>query len=105
MSEPKKTYKKINNNFKDYNVVIWNDPMHSLEYVTKVLTSCIPNISEDEAIKHAYLIHTQQKAVVFSGLKEHSEHFIEMMDRYEPENKDGKLLPPLAAELRKNTRN
>jgi len=96
---------EVKNDNKQWNIVIYNDPMHSLEYVVDVLTSIIPNMDNDDAIQHAYLIHTQQKAVVFSGLKEHSEHFIEMIDRYEPENKEGKLLPPLAAELRRNIRN
>ncbi len=104
MAEQKKSSKKTTNNFKEWNVVLWNDCFHSMEYVVEVLSSVVPDIDKDEAIKHAYLIHTQQKTVVYSGLREHSEHFVDMIEKFEPENKDGKLLPPLAVDIRRNVK-
>ena len=95
---------KTKNKFLDYNLVIWNDPLHSMNYVVEVLTNVIPNTTEDEAIKYAYLIHTQQKAIVYSGMLETTEHFADLIERYEPENREGKLLPSLAAEIQRNTK-
>lgn len=100
MTEFKKPLKKVN--FKEYNVIIYNDPMHGLDFVKEVITETIPSISEDEAIKHAYLVHTQQKAIIYSGLKEHCEHYQYLIENFRPEEKDGKLLVPLAVDVVKN---
>lgn len=85
---------------KKYGIVLFNDPIHSLEYVVEVLSNCIPEMDETKATKAAYNIHRFQKTLIYKGELEHTEHFIDLIENYEPEVKDGKLLPPLAVDIK-----
>ena len=87
-----------------WDLVLFNDPMHSFEHVVKTLTKCIPEMDEQTAAKHAVLIHTQQRSVIFSGLKEHVEHLSDLVEN-ELEERGEFTLPGLATEVIPNRRN
>ena len=86
---------------KEYNLVLYNDPMQSFEHVVNSLQSCL-NMTIESASKHAMMIHTKSRSVIFSGLLEHVEVFHEAMESYENEVRDEVILPPLKTKIVKN---
>jgi len=89
---------------KTHNIVLYNDPIHSLEHVVEVLMFCIPNMTKETAIKHGNMIHLNTRSIIFSGMSEHAEHFIHMIRTHEKEERNGTILPPLTVELEENKR-
>src|SRR4051812_27669331 len=64
---------KISNAFAKYwNVVVWNDDVHTFPYVIIALMQVV-GCSEDEASQHAERIHTEGKSVVASETQEKAE--------------------------------
>ncbi len=54
-------------------VVVWNDPINLMSYVTFVLRKLF-GYSETEATKLMLQVHNEGKAVVSSGTRERAEH-------------------------------
>jgi ATP-dependent Clp protease adapter protein ClpS len=81
-----------------WDLILYNDPMHSFEYVVDTLCKYIPLMDKETAAKHAIMIHMQQTSVIYSGLKEHVEHFSDQIQEDWEQNKKI-LLPPLSTEI------
>ena len=56
-------------------VIVWNDPINLMSYVTYVLRSLF-GYSEAKATKLMLQVHEQGKAVVASGQHEKCEHYV-----------------------------
>ncbi|CAN8073172.1 unnamed protein product [Agarophyton chilense] len=64
---------------KYYKVLIFNDEMHSKDFVTKVLLKVIPGLSPDAAFAIMNKAHTNGKAVVGVWIFEISEGYCDML--------------------------
>ena len=63
---------------KSWNVVVWNDDIHTFKYVIDVLMQII-GISEGDAFKHAHTIHTAGKSIVATATRERAELYYEQL--------------------------
>jgi ATP-dependent Clp protease adaptor protein ClpS len=55
-----------------YNVVLWDDDLHSFEYVERMLRELFGH-SPEECHRMALTVHIQGKVIVFTTTKEHAE--------------------------------
>ena len=92
--------KKKGKNKGKWDLVLYNDPMHSFEYVVETLIECIPHMNRDKAVRHAMMIHKNQRTTIFRGEHEHVEHFAGMIENYEYEQRGKLRLPNLATEIK-----
>lgn len=79
-------------------VILYNDWMHSFEYVVHVLTTTL-GVDEEMAGKYAIAIHHNQRVVIFKGELEHAEYVHQAIENFEPEERNGKYLLQLATEV------
>lgn len=83
-----------------WEITILYDPVHTEDYIVKMLTACIPNISESKAVNLCLVAQTNGRSVVFSGFHEHAEHFMYLLEHYPLETwEDGMVAPPVMFEL------
>ncbi len=74
---------KIENAFAKYwNVIVWNDDIHTYEYVIEVLMTVL-GINENEAFNHADTIHHKGKSIVLSTTQEKAEHYCVLIKELE----------------------
>lgn len=82
-----------------FEIVLYFDPMHSEKYVVKLLTTCLPNVSETRATNLFLVAQTNDRCVVFRGFLEHVEHFTSLMERFPYEAHEDFVLPPMVFEI------
>lgn len=63
---------------KHWNVVVWNDDIHTFDYVIEVLMKIV-GINESDAFKHAHTIHTAGKSIVATTTQERAELYHEQL--------------------------
>ncbi len=70
-----KTKEKIKNAFeKNWNVIVWNDPVNLMSYVVFVFMRVLA-FTKEKATKHMMEVHQQGKSVVASETRERAEHY------------------------------
>jgi ATP-dependent Clp protease adaptor protein ClpS len=74
---------KIKNAFAKYwNVVVWNDDVHTYAYVIAVLMAVL-GINENDAFKHADTINNKGKSIVITTTQEKAEHYCAQIKEFE----------------------
>jgi ATP-dependent Clp protease adaptor protein ClpS len=58
-----------------WNVIVLNDNHNTFEGVAFALSSTIPDVPYDQALRIADRIHSSGRAIVWSGHKEVAEHY------------------------------
>ncbi len=66
---------------KFWNVIVWNDDIHSFEEVIDCLMQVL-GINEQDAFTHAYTVHTLGKSVVASETQEKAEHYHAQIEEF-----------------------
>jgi ATP-dependent Clp protease adaptor protein ClpS len=66
---------------KGWSVVVWNDPINLMEYVTHVFRTVL-GMSKDVAIRHMMEVHQQGKSIVARETKEKAEMLVHRLQAY-----------------------
>ena len=61
-----------------WNVVVHNDPINLMSYVTMVLQRVF-QYSKEKATKHMLEVHQQGRSIVWSGTKEKAELYVQQL--------------------------
>ena len=64
-----------------WNVVVHNDPINLMDYVTKVLMR-IFGYNREKAEIHMMEVHTRGRSIVWSGARERSEFYVQQLHTY-----------------------
>ena len=64
-----------------WQVVVHNDPINLMSYVTMVFQKVF-GFSKDKAEKHMLEVHQQGRSVVWSGLRERAELYVQQLHGY-----------------------
>jgi len=64
-----------------WNVVVHNDPINLMEYVTKVFMAVL-GFSRQKAEVHMLEVHTKGRSVVWTGVRERAELFVQQLHTY-----------------------
>jgi len=64
-----------------WNVVVHNDPVNLMSYVTMVFKRVF-GFSTDRATKHMLEVHHQGRSVVWTGSREKAEFYIQQLHSY-----------------------
>ncbi|HWB61389.1 MAG TPA: ATP-dependent Clp protease adapter ClpS [Chthoniobacteraceae bacterium] len=64
-----------------WNVVVHNDPVNLMTYVTMVFQK-IFGYSRERAEKHMLEVHHQGRSIVWTGNREPAEHYIQQLHSY-----------------------
>lgn len=64
-----------------WNVVVHNDPVNLMSYVTMVFRK-IFGYSRERAEKHMLEVHYQGRSIVWSGNREPAEHYVRQLHSY-----------------------
>jgi ATP-dependent Clp protease adaptor protein ClpS len=64
-----------------WQVVVHNDPVNLMSYVTMVFQKVF-GFSRDKAEKHMLEVHHQGRSIVWSGLREHAELYVQQLHGY-----------------------
>jgi ATP-dependent Clp protease adaptor protein ClpS len=64
-----------------WNVVVHNDPINLMTYVTMVFQRVF-GYSREKAEKHMLEVHRQGRSIVWSGLREPAESFVQQLHSY-----------------------
>jgi ATP-dependent Clp protease adaptor protein ClpS len=64
-----------------WNVVVHNDPVNLMSYVTMVFQK-IFGYSRERAEKHMLEVHYQGRSIVWSGNREPAEHYVRQLHGY-----------------------
>jgi len=64
-----------------WNVVVHNDPVNLMSYVTMVFRRVL-GFSRDKAMKHMLEVHHKGRSLVWSGERERAEAIVEQMHGY-----------------------
>lgn len=64
-----------------WNVVVHNDPVNLMSYVTMVLQRVF-GYSRDRATKHMLEVHHHGRSIVWSGLRERAELYVQQLHGY-----------------------
>lgn len=62
-----------------YSVVLYNDDVHTVTYVSDVLCVTFRDMSMREAAQHVYVVHTRGSSKVRSFVREHAEAHCELL--------------------------
>lgn len=65
--------------YPNYRVILINDDFNTFDHVARCLQKHIPGMTEDKAWKIAVKVHTEGRAVVWSGPKEVAEMYYELL--------------------------
>jgi ATP-dependent Clp protease adaptor protein ClpS len=80
-----------------YNVILYNDDHHSMEFVIDVLCKAL-GVNVERAYELMYTAHTSGRAVVWTGTKEGAELKAEQITTFH-ETRDGASLGPLGCDI------
>jgi ATP-dependent Clp protease adaptor protein ClpS len=64
-----------------WQVVVHNDPINLMTYVTMVFQKVF-GFSRDKAEKHMLEVHQQGRSIVWSGLRERAELYVQQLQGY-----------------------
>jgi len=64
-----------------WQVVVHNDPVNLMSYVTMVFQKVF-GFSRDKAEKHMLEVHQQGRSIVWSGLRERAELYVQQLHGY-----------------------
>jgi ATP-dependent Clp protease adaptor protein ClpS len=64
-----------------WNVVVHNDPVNLMSYVARVFQKVF-GYSRDRAQKHMLEVHRRGRSIVWSGLREPAEAYVEQLHGY-----------------------
>ena len=64
-----------------WNVVVHNDPVNLMSYVTRVLQK-IFGYSRERAERHMLEVHQKGRSIVWSGLREPAELYVQQLHSY-----------------------
>lgn len=64
-----------------WNVVVHNDPVNLMSYVTKVFVKVF-GFSEERAKKHMLEVHHKGRSIVWSGAREKAEFYVQQLHGY-----------------------
>lgn len=64
-----------------WNVVVHNDPINLMSYVTLVFQRVF-EYPKEKATKHMLEVHEQGRSVVWSGLREKAEFYVQQLHRH-----------------------
>jgi ATP-dependent Clp protease adaptor protein ClpS len=64
-----------------WNVVVHNDPINLMEYVTKVFMAVL-GFSRQKAEVHMLEVHQKGRSVVWTGVRERAELFVQQLHTY-----------------------
>jgi ATP-dependent Clp protease adaptor protein ClpS len=64
-----------------WNVVVHNDPINLMDYVTKVLMR-IFGYNREKAEVHMMEVHTRGRSIVWTGARERSELYVQQLHTY-----------------------
>jgi ATP-dependent Clp protease adaptor protein ClpS len=59
-----------------WNVVVHNDPVNLMSYVTRVF-QLVFGFSKERATKHMLEVHQKGRSIVWSGVREHAETYVQ----------------------------
>lgn len=65
-----------------WNVVIWNDPVNLMSFVTLVIRR-IFGYSESKATELMLMVHEKGKAIVWTGEQEKAEFFVQQLQGHQ----------------------
>ncbi len=65
-----------------WNVVIHNDPVNLMSYVTHVIRK-IFGYGKEQAEKMMLQVHQEGRSIVWSGVKERAEHYVRELHGYQ----------------------
>jgi ATP-dependent Clp protease adaptor protein ClpS len=68
-------------NERPWNVVVHNDPINLMSYVTMVFRKVL-GYSEKRAHRHMLEVHHQGRSIVWSGNRETAEHYVQQLHGY-----------------------
>ncbi|SDU15226.1 ATP-dependent Clp protease adaptor protein ClpS [Verrucomicrobium sp. GAS474] len=66
---------------KCWGVVVWNDPINTMSYVTYVFEKVLKMV-RDVAEKHMMEVHTKGKSLVATETREHAELFVHQLQSF-----------------------
>ena len=61
-----------------WNVVVHNDPINLMSYVTRVF-QVVFGFSKERATKHMLEVHQQGRSIVWSGVREKAEAYVQIL--------------------------
>ena len=64
-----------------WNVVVHNDPINLMSYVTMVFQKVF-GFSREKAEKHMLEVHHKGRSIVWSGMREPAEAYVEQLHNY-----------------------
>jgi ATP-dependent Clp protease adaptor protein ClpS len=64
-----------------WNVVVHNDPVNLMTYVTMVFQRVL-GFSKDRAQKHMLEVHQKGRSIVWTGVREPAESYVEQLQAY-----------------------
>jgi ATP-dependent Clp protease adaptor protein ClpS len=64
-----------------WQVVVHNDPVNLMSYVTMVFQKVF-GFSREKAEKHMLQVHREGRSIVWSGLREPAEHYVQQLHAY-----------------------
>ena len=64
-----------------WNVVVHNDPINLMEYVTKVFMTVL-GFSRQKAEVHMLEVHEKGRSLVWSGARERAEFYVQQLHSY-----------------------
>lgn len=64
-----------------WNVVVHNDPINLMSYVTMVFQRVF-GYSKDKAVRHMLEVHHKGRSIVWSGVREPAESYVEKLHGY-----------------------
>lgn len=64
-----------------WNVVVHNDPVNLMSYVTRVFR-VVFGFSREKAEQHMLEVHQQGRSIVWSGLRERAEMYVQQLHGY-----------------------
>ena len=64
-----------------WNVIVHNDPINLMEYVTKVFMTVL-GFSRQKAEVHMLEVHEQGRSIVWNGARERAEFYVQQLHAY-----------------------
>src|SRR4026207_1188802 len=73
------TEEKVKEAFeKNWNVIVWNDPINLMSYVVFVFMRVL-GFAKEKATKHMLEVHEQGKSCVITDTREKAEHYYQQL--------------------------
>lgn len=64
-----------------WNVIVHNDPINLMSYVTMVFQKVF-GYPKEKAEAHMLEVHEKGRSIVWSGAREHAEHYVQTLHGY-----------------------